>query len=420
MTTSRERALLACSGLAVALASAQPAAADAVRDWSLVAAAVAAQAPTPDAGTPAERQPYFWGDVAAVHVAIHDAVVAIDGGSTPFTSAFPEPRPDASRDAAIASAAAGVLEGLFPSRSAAARKAYDEALAAIPEGEAKRRGVEIGVATARSALAARARDGRPVTVRSEVGTKPGEFRGANSVLAFAAGLRPFAIPRAKPFLPPAPPPLASAAYARDYAEVKAFGGAESALRSPAQLEAARFHTEPPFPFWSRNFASLATGSPAENARLLAQLYVTEADAALVCFAAKMQFFAWRPESAIPLAGEDGNAATVPDPAWKPALPTPNHPEYPAAHGCLVGGLKGVLAAVGRAREPLAFDSTVTGTTRRYADADALVREIADARVHGGMHFRTATQRGTQLGERVAAWIAKRHFRTDGASPSLPR
>ncbi len=411
MKKSARSAAQAALAALLALAIARPVAADAVRDWSLVAAAVAAQPPTPGAGTPAERQPYFWGDVAAVHVAIYDAVLAIDGGFTPFTMAFPEPSPSASREAAIATAAARVLEGLFPSRSAAAQRALEDALAAIPDGDPKRRGIEIGTATAHSALAARASDGRPVAVvQNSPGTRPGEFRGVNPILAFAPGLRPFAIPRAKPFLPPPPPRLASAAYARDFAEVKALGGVESAQRSAAQLDAARFHTEMPFTFWSRNFAALATGSSAENARLLAQLYVTEADAALVCFTAKMHYAAWRPESAIPLAGDDGNDATAPDPAWKPVLPTPNHPEYPAAHGCLVGGLKGVLAAVGRAREPLAFDSTVTGTTRRYADVAALVREIGDARVHGGMHFRTATERGAQLGERIAAWIAKRHFR----------
>ena len=36
---------------------------------------------------------------------------------------------------------------------------------------------------------------------------------------------------------------------------------------------------------------------------------------------------------ITLADTDGNDATTADATWTPVVPTPNHPEYPAAHGC---------------------------------------------------------------------------------------
>ncbi len=81
---------------------------------------------------------------------------------------------------------------------------------------------------------------------------------------------------------------------------------------------------------------------AENTRLMAMLYVTVADLTIGCFESKYLYLLWRPASAITLADTDGNAATTADPAWTPVVPTPNHPEYPAAHACNFGGVGEVL------------------------------------------------------------------------------
>jgi hypothetical protein len=47
-----------------------------------------------------------------------------------------------------------------------------------------------------------------------------------------------------------------------------------------------------------------------------------------------------PSPAIRYADLDGNPATEADPSWLPLLNTPNHPEYPAAHGCFTGAQLG--------------------------------------------------------------------------------
>ena len=61
-----------------------------------------------------------------------------------------------------------------------------------------------------------------------------------------------------------------------------------------------------------------------------------------------------------------------------------------------------------------FNSTVPGTVaHRYERVDDLVDEIANARVWGGMHFRTSTADGAQLGTSVARWVAAKHFRPIG-------
>ena len=59
-----------------------------------------------------------------------------------------------------------------------------------------------------------------------------------------------------------------------------------------------------------------------------------ADALIACLDAKYTYLAWRPAYAIPRGDTDGNPRTVADPGWTPLLPTPAHPEYPSAHGCV--------------------------------------------------------------------------------------
>jgi hypothetical protein len=107
---------------------------------------------------------------------------------------------------------------------------------------------------------------------------------------------------------------------------------------------------------------------------------------------------------------DGNDATQADPAWTPVLPTPNHPEYPAAHSCTSGSLGEALRQFyGTPNVTFTWDSAVTQTTRTHAGIDAFNAEAGLARIHGGMHFRHSVVAGEELGRRVAQWVAERHF-----------
>ena len=100
------------------------------------------------------------------------------------------------------------------------------------------------------------------------------------------------------------------------------------------------HTESPNTFWARNLRQFATVGTnlAENARLAAMLWTAYQDAISGCFESKYHYNFWRPTSAIRLASTDGNLATTEDAAWTPVVSTPNHPEYPAAHGCGSGAV----------------------------------------------------------------------------------
>jgi PAP2 superfamily len=275
--------------------------------------------------------------------------------------------------------------------------------------------VALGREVAAEVVRLRAQDGRLVALAPYAsGTAPGQFRAANPnpVFRHFPAIRPFALQSLAQFRPPPPPALDSAAYAAALNQTRALGGMASTLRTAEQLEVARFHTEPPPTAITRNLGRFAatTSNLGDAARLMALVYVSYVDAIGACFEAKYHYQAWRPASAIPLADADGNGATTADPDWKPVLPTPNHPEYPAAHSCTSGSVGEALRQFhGTPRLSFSWDSQVTQTTRHYADIDAFNAEAGMARLHGGMHFAFATAAGEDLGRRVAQWVATRHF-----------
>jgi hypothetical protein len=422
MATRRLRRILlalALTGGATPGAVAQPVTLTAshpniVSFWNDVAnRTVLAQIPT--ATTPEEQRPSFVHDPATVHLAIYDAVIAIEGRYRPFAVRPAAPAAGASTDAAVSAAAHGVLLALFPNRGAVYQPAYDQRMAAIPDGPARTMGVALGAEVAAGIVRLRADDGRGVALQPYVsGTAPGQFRAANPnpIFRHFPAIRPFAVNSLEQFRAPPPPALASAAYAAAFDEVRALGGAASTTRTAEQLEIARFHTEPPPGFVTRNFGRLAASTPdvAEAARLMAMVYVSFADAMGTCFETKYHYATWRPQSAIPMAADDGNDATQADAAWAPVLPTPNHPEYPAAHSCTSGALGQALRhAQGTPDVTFSLDSRITGTTRSYAGADAFNQENRMARIAGGMHFQFSAVAGEAIGQRVADWVAARHF-----------
>lgn len=372
-------------------------------------------APSTTNTTPEELRPSYQIDLATVHVAIYDAVSAIDGHYKPFAIQPKAPSAGASMEAAASAAAYGVLLALFPNRSALFQPAYDSRMATVPDGDAKSRGMALGSEVAAGVVALRANDGRAVALPPYVsGTAAGQFRsaGPNPFNRQVPSIKPFSLTRLDQFRPPSPPALGSAAYAAAVEETRSLGGATSTTRTPDQLEIARFHAELPAAFVTRNLGRFAssTADLADAARLMAFIYVVHADAIGACFEAKYHYGAWRPVSAITLADSDDNDATQSDTTWAPVVPTPNHPEYPAAHSCTSGGLGETLRRYyGTRNVSFVWNSKATGTSRTYGNTDALDDESQIARIAGGMHFRYATVAGVELGKQVARWVAAHHF-----------
>ncbi|WP_338758966.1 vanadium-dependent haloperoxidase [Massilia sp. METH4] len=363
--------------------------------------------------TEAEKYAAFPADMATLHLAMYDAAMAIDRRYRPFLFAPERSDAGASLDAATGSAAYEVLSALFPSRSEQYRQAHERFMAAIPDNPGKARGIAVGKAAAAAHLERRAADGRAnVLPGYEAQEAPGRFRGKDPINRYWPLMRPFTVNAIAQFRPPPPPALESAEYAADFNEVKMLGGMNSTRRTAEQLELARFHSEPPATYFTRNFGRFArtTADTADAARLMGAIYANYADAIGACLEAKYHYDTWRPQSAIPLAETDGNPATQADPAWKPVLATPNHPEYPAAHSCSAATLGELLRQYyGTDQVTFTWDSKVTNTTRTYTDTDALADESRMARIYGGMHFRYSTAAGAELGRRVAGWTMGHAF-----------
>ncbi|MEO8524741.1 MAG: vanadium-dependent haloperoxidase [Caldimonas sp.] len=383
-----------------------------VSRWDETATATINQA-NAASGTAEEMQSNYAFDLATVHIAMYDAVIAIAGGHAAFYASPASPAAGASEDAAAAAAAYGVLKGLFPSRIATYQPLYDSSLAAVTDTAARSKGVALGTEVAVTVLAARSSDGRSIVLAPFVaGSGPGQFRGPAIVGRTYSNVRPFALTAANQFRAPGPPALTSAAYVADFNETVSLGSSTSTTRTADQATIARFHSEAPSAFWPRNLRpfTMTSRSLADQARLGALLWVTHADATIGCFESKYALLAWRPFSAINFADTDGNAATAVDPAWTPFLPTPPHPEYPAAHACVSGATaKALRSFYGTSEVSFDFTSNASASTHHYASTEALVDDITIARIAGGMHFRSAIVDGAVLGRSVADWTVQHRF-----------
>ena len=136
--------------------------------------------------------------------------------------------------------------------------------------------------------------------------------------------------------------------------------------------------------------------------MLALLNVAMADAIIACWEAKYHYVSWRPVTAIRLADTDLNPATLADQSWTPLLVTPAHPEYPAGHSTVSGAASTVLAVHFGDEVTLGLQSeTLPGVTRYYARFSEAADEANDARVYGGMHFRSAVVTGERWVTRSA-------------------
>ena len=225
------------------------------------------------------------------------------------------------------------------------------------------------------------------------------------------------------FDPGPPPALGSARYLADYNETKTMGSQTSTLRSVDQTIAALFWNSSTAGYlWNNLAVSLIDArnrdrkdaSPRnrqntllENARLLATLNLSMADAAIGCWTAKYTYTYWRPITAI--REDDGNPSTAPDSSWAPLFATPAHPEYPSGHSCVSGAAAAVLGhEFGQIAITIESD-TMLGVSRRFHGFGAALEDVKDARIFAGIHFRTATEAGTQLGADAATYVIEHLF-----------
>jgi hypothetical protein len=359
--------------------------------------------------------------LAMVHGAVYDAVNAIDRRHQPYL-VLPDANPWDSVDAAAATAAYRVLISIVPAQQPLLEPLYTASLAAVEDGPAKIGGIAAGEAAAVAMIGARANDGRFGPFRFTADTAIGAWRPELPVFlsdpfAWVARVRPFLVPTTSDFRTDGPNALTSEEYAEDFAEVKAVGARNGTIRTVEQTEQAWFWADHSAALWGRILRGLATSqrlSTADSARMFAMVYLAGADATIACWDDKAYWSFWRPITAIRHGDDDGNPATSEDPDWLPLLNTPPFPEHPSGHGCgSAATVQALQDFFGTDRIAFSAFSNGSGTWRSYERISDTIKEVIDARVYSGIHFRTADVQGAVLGKKVARWVGKHALRPIG-------
>jgi hypothetical protein len=355
---------------------------------------------------------------AYVHLAVYDAVNAIDHRHQPYLFTTEAPA-GASKDAAAAAAAHRVLANYFPTQQVSLDAQFASSLAAISDTPANiSAGMAIGEQAAQALIAARSHDGLLANLPYSPPVGP-EFwqptppKFADPLTPWLSQMVPFTMTSATQFFPDeVPDALNSEVWIDDYNQVKALGALNSTVRTPQQTEIGLFWTEHTGQQYGRAFRKLATLNAldiSDAARLMAMLWTGYADAVIGCWNAKFSFSFWRPVTAIRAGG--GNPQLAGDPAWTPLAATPAHPEYPAAHGCVTGAVSTILARYfGTQKVQFSVDSLVTHTTHTYDSTNDLMKEVEAARIYAGFHYHHSVVEGRELGRKVGHQLAREFFR----------
>lgn len=383
--------------------------ADAVMDWNATAAALPIAAPPVHARV-----------MAAMHGAVHDAINAIEPHHETYRFQV-EASPSASKDAAVASAAHGVLIALVPSQKAALDAALAKSLANISDERSKADGIVVGRTVAERMLAWRAKDNFDAKAEDKPGTGAGVWQRtppgfAPGALPQMGGVTPFILKSVDQFAAKGRPALTSGEFARDLDEIKRLGGRHSTERTADQTAVALFWSGNEIPQLNavaRAASQARKLSMHENARLFALTHTAAADALIVSFRIKYLENAWRPITAI----RAGYGRVAPDPNWESLLITPPHPDYPSAHCIAAGAVAQVLRDLFGSDEvnfSYVFPPGL-GMMRSYTSLAQIEKEMEDARVFAGIHFRSTNEHSTELGRKVGAFAVANHLRPAAAS-----
>jgi hypothetical protein len=182
--------------------------ADKVTDWNLIAT-------TADTNINRTNNALIGMDLAYMHIAVYDAVNAIDGRYSVFAVRPGNVPAGASQDAAAVEAAYRVIRFMIPQQASYIDAQYAASMATIPDGPAKSAGIAVGAETAALFLASRVGDGRnDTTVTYTPGSGPGVWRPTppsfgEAATQWLAVMRPFAIESPSQFRAAGPPAIGS-------------------------------------------------------------------------------------------------------------------------------------------------------------------------------------------------------------------
>ena len=382
--------------------------ADVVLDWNVIAVNTAIA----NNQNPFAQARYG----AIVQLAVFEAVNSIVGDYHPYLGTVTAP-PGASAEAAAIEAAYRVLVTYFPASKATLDSELANSLGSIPDGQAKTDGIATGEAAASALIALRANDGSsPPQFNIPGPPVPGKWQATPScpmVNGVAVGIAfqwqnvtPFGIPSAGDFLLDPPPALASNKYAKAYNEVMTVGSIDSTERPQDRANVALFYAaSSPTQVFNQAVQQVAQEqgrSLSENARALALMNMAMNDSLVASFLNKYHYNFWRPETAIHAGDTDGNPKTDPDPSFVPFVTTPCFPSYPSNHGSASNGAAEILKRIyGEGGHFITLSNpAVPDIVLQYTTFKQITDDISDARVYGGIHFRTDQDAGERLGKAI--------------------
>ena len=415
---TKKRTLGLCMLMATLLFGSAVAKADVVLDWNVIAVNTAVAN---------GQNPFAQARSAAiVQLAVFESVNAITGDYHPYLGTIVAP-PGASADAAAIQAAYRVLSTYFPASASTLDAERTNSLASIPDGQAKTDGIATGEAAALAMIALRANDGSsPPQFKIPGPPVPGEWQATPScpiVNGIAVGIAfqwqnvtPFGIPSASEFLLDPPPALASHEYAKAYNEVMTVGSIDSTERPQDRANVALFYAaSSPTQVFNQAVQQVAQQqgrSLSENARALALVNMAMNDSLVASFLNKYHYNFWRPETAIHAGDTDGNPKTDPDPSFVPFVTTPCFPSYPSNHGSAANGAAEILRRIyGEGGHSITLSNpAVPDIVLQYTTFKQITDDISDARVYGGIHFRTDQVAGERLGKAIGRAVYKNNLR----------
>jgi membrane-associated phospholipid phosphatase len=374
-------------------------------------------------------------NLAIVHIAVYDAVNAIDRRHCSYAiDAIPEA--GASADAAAASAAYHALVALYPDRKQHFDRAFAGSMADLPPGDGRELGLDLGRFVAGKIIELRREDGAAQAQADYAPTpRPGVWvrtppSRAEPLYPLWGNVKPFAMRPGTQYKVPAPPALTSREYAAAFHEVKQLGGKHGSRRTADQTEIALFWadnagTATPPGHWNEIASTIARqrrASLTENARLFALLNISLADAAIYCWLIKFHYGFWRPITGIDRADEDGNPDTDVDPRWEPLIETPPFPSYTSGHSTFSGAGAALLAnffGTDRVRFATTSDG-LPGVTRRFESIWSAAEEAGMSRIYGGIHWQFDNTEGLAAGKRLGEYVFGNYLRPCSRETTVAR
>lgn len=359
--------------------------------------------------------------LAAVHAAIYDSVNGITRTHQPWQGKAAAPA-GANMDAAIASAAYTVINAYFgqATNPQVIRNAYDQALAAIPDGPAKTDGLAFGKQIADAVLALRAQSGWNKPVEGTFSsTEPGKWRETPPgfrppVLPHWTKVKPFVMKSPEQFRPAPPPAVDSKEHAEEIAYVNRVGARDNADRTEYETLAA--------PFWADDLGSATPPghwnviaqdltrrnqlSVPETARLFALLNLACADAGISCWETKYHYSSWRPETAIREVTKAVNPHAVANPDFIPLMGSPAFASYTSGHSTFSSAGSRILERF-FGTDDIEFTTTsdgLPGAVRSFKKLSDARKEIGMSRVWGGIHFMSDNLVGQEVGLKLADYV----------------